>query len=57
MRSIGLQSLSSLQRALSRRGFASALLALLALVTSKVRGTPRRRRRGDPGPTGWFGHC
>jgi len=47
----------SLATALSRRGFVATLLALIALLTGKVRGTPSRRRRGAPAPTGWFGHC
>jgi len=44
---------------LSRRQFwrvVAAAVAVTALpVAHKV--VVRRRRRGEPGPTGWFGHC
>jgi len=41
---------------LSRRRwllFTVAGLAALPLAARRV----RRRRPGEPGPTGWFGHC
>jgi len=43
---------------LSRRvwlRYTAAGLGLLALPV--IRYTVRRRRRGEAGPTGWFGHC
>ena len=38
---------------------ATALIASQtgALALPVIRHTVRRRRRGDAGPTGWFGHC
>ncbi|HRI53026.1 MAG TPA: hypothetical protein PLW65_22885 [Pseudomonadota bacterium] len=54
--------LSTAQRgklSLSRRQFwrvVAAAVAVTALpVAHKV--VVRCRRRGEPGPTGWFGHC
>jgi hypothetical protein len=43
---------------LSRRQFwrvVTAAAALAALPTARQ--IVRRRRPGEPGPTGWFGHC
>jgi hypothetical protein len=43
---------------LSRRQFfclVTASAAAFALPTT--RHVVRRRRKGEPGPTGWFGHC
>ncbi len=43
---------------LSRRQFwrvVTVAATLAALPTGRV--LVRRRRKGEPGPTGWFGHC
>lgn len=43
---------------LSRRQLLRALgIATGVLVLPAARHVVRRRLRGEPGPTGWFGHC
>lgn len=43
---------------LSRRQLLRALgIAAGVLVLPAARHVVRRRLRGEPGPTGWFGHC
>lgn len=43
---------------LSRRQWLQALGVALGVAALPVaRHVIRRRRKGEPGPTGWFGHC
>ncbi len=43
---------------LSRRQFWRVVTAAVAIASvPTARQIVRRRRRGEPGPTGWFGHC
>lgn len=42
----------------SRRHWLRVTVAGLAVLALPVgRRLARRRRRGEPAPTGWFGHC
>lgn len=42
---------------LSRRRWFAFVTAGLAAIPIALRRVRTRRRRGEPGPTGWFGHC
>jgi anti-sigma-K factor RskA len=42
---------------LSRRQFWRVVTVAVASLPVAHQVVVRRRRRGEPGPTGWFGHC
>jgi anti-sigma-K factor RskA len=42
---------------LSRRQFWRVVTMAAVAALPTTRAVVRRRRKGEPGPTGWFGHC
>jgi hypothetical protein len=48
---------SRLFRASRRQWLRAAVAGCAALALPIGRRLARRRRRGEPAPTGWFGHC